>query len=185
MNRDSATDTNSGRGRSSPRRSREQQEIHEEPHPEEDMPWFQNMNLPYIKARPGFVQRYVRVRLRNEEDYSNFAREMQLGFVPRRADSVSDVNHVPTISHGQFDGVIGVRDCILMERPVEIDRRHKAAIDARTRAQAQAVMSDLGKEEHKSMPIEVDMRTRVEKGRVRRPPVAADADEGVGELSQD
>lgn len=75
--------------------------------------------IPNIPARDGYVQRWVRNRLKNEEDGRNlYARSMR-GWTPRDPASLPNALRFMGSAHnGQ--GVIATKDLILMERPQAI-----------------------------------------------------------------
>jgi hypothetical protein len=162
------------RARPAIRRAREQEPVHPELHEEELSPWQIPTNLVAPPARDGYVQRWVRTSLRGEDDPSNIARSMQQGWAPRSPETVPGKTFVPTLRHGEHAGAIGVAGLILMERPVALDQRYKAGVRARTDMLTQAVTQRLADQENPRMPLSVQMRTQVERG--RRPRVAPDAD---------
>jgi len=83
------------------------------------------LDTTHIPARPGYVQRWVRTKLRGEDDQSNVFRKINQGWKPRLLDSVPKGSYVPNVD---FNGVnvIGIHGNILMERPVEIHEKHAA-----------------------------------------------------------
>lgn len=137
--------------------------------------FFQVENLKAPPPRPGYEQRWVRVSVLNDDDFSNVQRQLHYGFRPRRIDSVPEGVSAPSIRHGDFVGVIGIRDAILCERPIEIGNQHRAALLKRTMQQTRAITGELEKIEHEAMPIDVEMTSKVKHGSGRRPPVMSDA----------
>lgn len=137
--------------------------------------FFQVENLKAPPPRLGYEQRWVRVSILNEDDFSNLQRQLHFGYRPRRLDSVPEGVAVSSIKHGDFAGVIGSRDAILCERPIAIGDQHRAALLRRTQHQTRAITGELEKIEHAAMPIDVDMTSRVKHGSGRRPPVMPDA----------
>lgn len=95
-------------------------------HDMEDEPWVNPVSLPYIKPRPGMVQRYIRMAVRGEADPVNAARKFREGWVPRPASSVPKNIPVPRIDSGKYAGGIGVEGMVLCEMP-------KARNDARNK----------------------------------------------------
>lgn len=139
--------------------------------------WKEPSNLEAPPPRPGYVQRWVRCSVRSDADAGNLARAARRGWVPRKSETAPDFP-APTIKHGEFAGAIGSVDCILCERPVEVDRRERAIVQARNNRQMQATVSMLSEQEHRAMPFELENRTKVIRG--ERRPKAAD-DTGVGD----
>ena len=101
-----------------------------------------NLDTRNIPPRDGYVQRWVRTKINNEDDQSNVYRSSNVGWKPRAADSVAKGALVPTV---EFNGenIIGVHDTILMERPVAIDIRHKEYERKLAASQMQAVENDM------------------------------------------
>lgn len=95
-----------------------------------------------IPPRDGYVQRWVRTQVGNKSDQSNVYRSTNVGWKPRSADSVRKGTMVPTV---EFNGenIIGVHDTILMERPIELDRKHKQYEANLTANQMKAVENDM------------------------------------------
>jgi len=83
------------------------------------------LNTDNIQARPGFVQRWVRTKIRGNDDQNNVYRKINQGWKPRALDSVPKGQFVPKID---FDGlnVIGIHGMILMERPEQQHKKHAA-----------------------------------------------------------
>lgn len=97
-----------------------------------------------IPARQGYVQRWIRTKLKNDDDQNNVFRKINQGWKPRELSSVPKGQYVPKID---FDGseVIGIHGMILMERPVEIHEKHAAHNRKMTQAQLSAVKNDMHK----------------------------------------
>lgn len=138
--------------------------------------WKEPSNLEAPPPRPGYVQRWVRCSIRSDSDAGNLARAARRGWMPRQAETAPDFP-APTIKHGEFAGAIGSVDCILCERPVELDRREKAVIQARNNRLMQATISQLEEQEHKAMPFELENRSKVIRGG-RKPKVADNTGSG-------
>lgn len=79
--------------------------------------------LPNIPPRPGYVQRWVRVSIRNESDARNLSTRSRRGWLPRAADTVDRAYHHMMSQNETMGGIIGTHDLVLMERPIEIHRR--------------------------------------------------------------
>lgn len=77
-----------------------------------------------IPARPGYVQRWVRTSLKGSDDQSNVFAKIGQRWQPRPASSVPKGKFVPTVKFQDAD-IIGFQGMILMERPEEINRKHR------------------------------------------------------------
>ena len=137
-------------------------------HDYEDEPWVNPASLPYIKPRPGMVQRYIRVAMRGEADPVNTARKLREGWVPRRVDTVPRNVPVPHIDSGKYAGYVGVEGMILMEMPEERNAARNKYFANRNKQQSDAVDLKLAKETRGK--VNVEKSTKV----VREVAVAAD-----------
>lgn len=79
--------------------------------------------LPNIPARPGYAQRWVRVALKNDADARNVSLMSRRGWTPRQADTVEKSYQYMLTQHQGLGGTIGTHDLVLMERPIEIQKR--------------------------------------------------------------
>lgn len=143
-------------------------------HETEDEPWVNPASLPYIKPRPGMVQRYIRVAIRGETDATNTARKFREGWVPRRADSVPGRVPVPKVEGGKYAGCIGVEGMILCEMPIARNDARNAYFAKRNKMQSDAVDKRLAEESaHKSTafgPVQQQKESKF----VREVAIAAD-----------
>lgn len=69
-----------------------------------------------IKARPGYVQRWIRTKVRAEDDQNNIFKKINQGWKPRTLSSIEKGQYVPKIDFQGVD-VVGIHGMILMERP--------------------------------------------------------------------
>jgi len=102
-----------------PRVSREQQlreaeEVHESYNENWETPSM--LDTTNIPAREGYVQRWVRTKVKGEDDQNNVFKKINQGWRPRQLSSVPKGQFVPNVV---FNGsnVIGIHGNILMERP--------------------------------------------------------------------
>lgn len=103
-----------------------------------------NLDTRNIPPREGYVQRWVRTKTGSEEDPSNVFKSANVGWKPRLADTIKGSFAVPTINYNG-DNVIGLHDTILMERPAELDERHKSYFKQAAKDQLASVHNDLHK----------------------------------------
>lgn len=106
--------------------------------------------LPNIPARPGYAQRWVRVAIGNEADARNISTRYRRGWRPRTSDSVDKSLHHMLVNREGFGNVIGTHDVILMERPLEIQKKIEAHQRKQVRDLEQAVKHNLFRE-HKDL----------------------------------
>lgn len=130
-------------------------------HEVEDTPWIRGGSLVMPPPRPGFDQRWVRVAVRGELDTTNTARKLREGWKPRPADSIPVGFSMPTISHGQFAGFLGVEGSVLCERPVAISKKRDAAMVAKNQKITASIESELQAQSDKRMAISQERRTTI------------------------
>jgi hypothetical protein len=98
------------------------------------------------------------------EDTANVTKKLREGWEFVRAEEIknsADVGKYPIINQGQYQGCIGIGGLVLARIPEEILKSRAEYFDKITQDQIQAVDNDLMKEEHPSMPIDIDRQTRV------------------------
>lgn len=142
----------------------------------DDVDWKNPSLLDAPPPRPGMVQRWVTTAVRGEDDPANVAKRLNQGWRPRKLDTVPKDFAVPTISHGQFAGYIGVVGMVLMERPAGLNDKAKSEVRERTSQQMAGVNAALSQVHNPGDPFSaprLSNKTAVERGRV---PVVADDD---------
>lgn len=130
-------------------------------------PWTPPNHLASPNAPDGYVHRWIRVAMRGEEDKINVHAKLREGWEPVRADEYPDFQS-PTVESGKYAGVIGQGGLILCRMPEETAKERSEYYGLRTREQMTAVDQDLMKEQHPSMPIHNDRRSRVSFGGSRK-----------------
>jgi len=93
----------------------------------------------------------------------NVHAKLREGWEPVRADEYPNQTYA-SIDEGRYEGVIGNGGLMLCRMPEETVHERSAYYGNRTREQMQAVDQDLMKDEHPSMPITRDRRSRVSFG---------------------
>lgn len=126
-------------------------------------PWAPPSRLDAPDPPAGYAHRWIRVAMRGEEDKINVHQKLREGWEPVRADEYPEFE-APTIDEGRYAGVIGNGGLMLCRIPEETAQERAAYYGNRTREQMQAVDQDLMKDEHPSMPISRDRRSRVSFG---------------------
>ena len=93
-----------------------------------------------IPARPGMAQRWVRVNLAlsKDPDIANYDKKIQQGWRPRPVDTVSGYQH-PDMNIGTTDGIVRIAGHVLMERPIETQKRHRQVIQEKTELMTQSI----------------------------------------------
>lgn len=139
----------------------------------EEEEWVEGRMEP--EPRPGYVQRWVRNDLRNQEDRANMLKRQREGWRPRLASTVPDAELVGyQVASRQNTDVIIDRDRILCEMPAERAQRRAEVIDLANRRLNDAIEQDI----HKHIPeghLALNTRkSRIAVGNPRVPRVADD-----------
>jgi len=129
--------------------------------------WTPPSSLDAPPAPDGFRHRWIRAESLGFSDTKNVSARLREGFELVRADEYPDSQY-PVITDGKYAGVIGVGGLLLARISEEIAKQRAAYIDNLSRGQDEAVEHDLMKEQHKSMPINVDRQSRVTFGGTKK-----------------
>lgn len=143
-------------------------------HDMSDEPWVRPATLPHIKARPGFVQRWIRVAQGDKADATNYSRKWREGWRPRAVNTLPKDCVLPTIDHGKFAGYIGVEGSILCEMPVERNAERNAHYQKRKNRQTAAINQQLAEASRHSHPGFGRIQKSEESRAVREVKVAED-----------
>jgi hypothetical protein len=84
-----------------------------------------------------------------------------------RADQYDDSDY-PVVTDGKYAGVIGVGGLLLARIPEELAQQRVDYQRKQTEGQDEAIDNDLLKEQHKSMPIDIDRQSRVTFGGTKK-----------------
>ena len=114
-------------------------------HAEENKPWVRPTSLEAPPARPGFVQRWIRVGMHGKDDPTNTSRKFREGWKPRPASSIPASYHSPTISHGKWAGCIGVEGMLLCEMPATLANKRNAHYKDKTDRTTAGISRELQK----------------------------------------
>jgi len=82
------------------------------------------------------------------------------GYELVRSDEYPDSDY-PIVEDGKYAGVIGVGGLVLTRVPEEVAQQRQAYYAKQSQEQVEALDNDLMKEQHSSMPINIDRQTRV------------------------
>ena len=129
--------------------------------------WTPPSSLDAPPAPDGFRHRWIRAESLGFSDTKNVSARLREGFVLVRADEYPDSQY-PVITDGKYAGVIGVGGLLLARISEEIAKQRAAYIESLAKGQDEAVEHDLMKEQHKSMPINVDRQSRVTFGGTKK-----------------
>ena len=126
--------------------------------------WVPPSNLDAPEPPEGFHHRWVRAEFRGEQDEKNIMARLRSGYEFVRKEAYPDRMVLPSISDGKFKGVIGVGGLLLMRCPIEVKEDRDAYFSELTKGKQDSIDNDLMKDEHPSMPISKEKRSRVEFG---------------------
>ena len=129
--------------------------------------WTPPSYLDTPNAPAGFRHRWVRVEILGYVDTKNIQGRLRTGYELVRADQYPEDDY-PAIPDGKYAGVIGHGGLVLTRVPEEIAQQRADYFKRLSSEQIEAVDKDLMKEQHKSMPIEIDRQTRTTFGGRKR-----------------
>ena len=129
--------------------------------------WTPPSSLDAPPAPDGFRHRWIRAESLGFSDSKNVSARLREGFELVRADEYPDSQY-PVITDGKYAGVIGVGGLLLARISEEIAKQRAAYIESLAKGQDDAVEHDLMKEQHKSMPINVERQSRVTFGGTKK-----------------
>ena len=115
----------------------------------------------------GFRHRWIRAESHGFIDGKNIYGRLRSGYELVRADEYSDSDY-PVITDGKYAGVIGVGGLLLARIPEELAQQRVDYQRKQTEGQDEAIDNDLLKEQHKSMPIDIDRQSRVTFGGTKK-----------------
>ena len=121
--------------------------------------WTPPSYLDTPNAPNGFRHRWVRVEILGFVDTKNIQGRLRSGYELVRADEYPDEDF-PVVTDGKYAGVIGHGGLVLTRVPEEIARQRTDYYMRQAQDQMTAIDNDLLKEQHKSMPIDVDRQSR-------------------------
>ena len=129
--------------------------------------WTPPSYLDTPNAPAGFRHRWVRVEIMGFLDTKNIQGRLRSGYELVRADEFPEEDY-PAISDGKYAGVIGHGGLVLTRVPNEIAKQRSDYFSKLGMDQMEAVDNDLMKEQHKSMPIDIDRQSRTTFGGRKR-----------------
>ena len=111
-------------------------------------------------APTGFQHRWLRAESLGFNDSKNIQGRLRSGYELVRSDEYPDSDY-PVVEDGKYKGVIGVGGLVLARVPVEIAKSRQDYYAKMHDDKVKAVDSDLMKEQHPDMPINIDRQSRV------------------------
>jgi hypothetical protein len=129
--------------------------------------WTPPSSLDAPPAPTGFVHRWIRAESLGFQDTKNIAGRIRSGYELVRSDEYPDADF-PIVEDGKYKGVIGVGGLVLARVPEEIAKQRSDYYKKQAQENVEAVDNDLMKEQHPSMPINIDRQTRVTFGGTKK-----------------
>ena len=129
--------------------------------------WVPPSSLDAPPAPKGFRHRWIRAESVGFDDAKNIAGKLRSGWELVRADSYEGSDY-PVIKDGKYAGIIGVGGLLLARIPEELAKQRSDYYANLAKGQDEAVEHDLLKDQHKSMPINIDRQSRVTFGGTKK-----------------
>ena len=129
--------------------------------------WVPPSSLDAPPAPKGFRHRWIRAESVGFDDTKNIAGKLRSGWELVRADQYEGADY-PVVKDGKYAGIIGVGGLLLARIPEEIAKQRTEYFQRQTEARDEAVDNDLMREQHPSMPINIDRQTRVTFGGTKK-----------------
>ena len=129
--------------------------------------WAPPSSLDAPPAPTGFQHRWLRAESLGFNDSKNIQGRLRSGYELVRADEYPDSDY-PVVEDGKYKGVIGVGGLLLARVPEEIAKQRSEYYVKQGQDNVEAVDNDLMKEQHPSMPINIDRQTRVTFGGTKK-----------------
>ena len=129
--------------------------------------WVPPSSLDAPPAPKGFRHRWIRAESVGFDDTKNISGKLRSGWELVRADEYEGSDY-PVVKDGKYAGVIGVGGLLLARIPEEIAKQRTEYFQRQTEARDEAVDNDLMREQHPSMPINIDRQTRVTFGGTKK-----------------
>jgi hypothetical protein len=129
--------------------------------------WTPPSSLDAPPAPAGFTHRWIRAETLGFHDTKNVAGRIRSGYELVRSDEYPDSDY-PQVEDGKYKGVIGVGGLVLARVPEEIAQQRTDYYTKQAQDNVEAVDNDLMKEQHPSMPINIDRQTRVTFGGTKK-----------------
>jgi len=129
--------------------------------------WTPPSSLDAPPAPTGFKHRWIRAESLGFNDAKNVNGRLRQGYELVRSDEYPNADY-PVVEDGKYAGVIGVGGLLLTRVPEEIAQQRTDHYVKQGQENVEAVDNDLMKEQHPSMPINIDRQTRVTFGGTKK-----------------
>ena len=126
-------------------------------------PWAPPSQLDAPPAPAGFKHRWIRAETVGQIDNKNISAKLREGWEFVRADEYPDMEW-PSIDSGKYNGVIAVGGLMLARIPEETVAQRNAYFQQLTKDKDEAIANDPLKDQHPSMPVSSESRSRVSFG---------------------
>ena len=126
--------------------------------PKQVKPWTPPSSLDAPPAPTGFQHRWLRAESLGFQDTKNIAGRLRSGYELVRSDEYPDTDY-PVVEDGKYKGVIGVGGLVLARVPVEIAQSRSEYEHNMHDDKVKTVDTDLMREQHRSMPINIDRQS--------------------------
>ena len=130
--------------------------------------WVPPSSLDAPPAPDGFRYRWIRAESMGFDDSKNIQGRLRSGYELVRAEEIENASDYPVIDSGKYKGMIGVGGLLLAKVTEEIAQARTDYVKRRADGLDEAVTNDLMREQHKSMPINVDRQSRVTFGGTKK-----------------
>jgi len=110
--------------------------------------------------------RWIRITLRNQEDYQNVGKRTAEGWEFVKEDEVPEMLHSSDVREGgRYAGAVSRGDLALAMMPKELAESRQEFYENRSREMVDAVNAQLMRENNSQMPISNQSRTQVSRGK--------------------
>ena len=130
--------------------------------------WVPPSSLDAPPAPDGFRYRWIRAESMGFDDTKNIQGRLRSGYELVRAEEIENASDYPVIESGKYKGMVGVGGLLLAKVTEEIAQARTDYVKKRADGLDEAVTNDLMREQHKSMPINVDRQSRVTFGGTKK-----------------
>ena len=114
----------------------------------------------------GMALRWIRITLRNQEDYQNVGKRTGEGWEFVQSEEVPEMLHSSDVREGgRYAGAVCRGDLALAKMPKELAESRKDFYEGRSREMVDAVNQQLMSQSDSRMPIRNNSKTQVTKGR--------------------
>jgi len=118
-------------------------------------------------ASQGMKLRWIRVLLKNDDDYNNVGKRTSEGWEIVQADEVPEIvqNSFVREAGNRYEGAVCRGDLALAKMPIELAQSRQEFYQNKSRQAVQAVNDQLMNASDSRMPISNNSKTKVSRGR--------------------